>query len=274
MAIYPGARVRLIPPGANDPRIKVRGAILHTDAGDSKSLYGYFNGPSGGIESHFHIPKVNQVEQYRDTAFEADANYHGNSFELGGVLWGYVSIETQGLATDKWNDYQLREIKDLLLWASKTHDFPLVKCTSPTAPGVGYHTMWGAPGPWTPVAKDCPGAKRIAQFNNVLIPWFKTADKSEEDMPLTNADADLVISRLLEKVIPVGTLNKNVRSCLSEASFANDAFVAVKNLAARPPVDVAALAAAIVAKLPAGQSINQATVEAGVRAALGTLDGD
>lgn len=192
MALYSGATQRPIPPGANDPRITAIGAILHTDAGNSKSLFGYFNGPSGGIESHFHIPKVGKPEQYRDTGWEADANFHGNSFILNGKLYGYVSIETQGYATDEWNPYQLAEIKKLLLWLSETHKFPLVKCASATSPGVGYHTMWGAPGPWTPVAKDCPGAKRIKQFGSILVPWFSTAGTTptppkDDDVALTPA---------------------------------------------------------------------------------------
>lgn len=203
MAIYPGARVRLIPPGVNDPKIIALGAILHTDAGNSPSLYGYFNGNSGGIESHFHIPKERQVEQYRDTGWEADANYHGNSFELNGKLYGYVSIETQGYATDPWNAYQLLEIKKLLLWLSKTHNFPLVKCASATSPGVGYHTMWGAPGPWTPVAKDCPGKFRIAQFNNNLVPWFNNPVDPEDDVTpediaaVAKAAAEAVWARMI-----------------------------------------------------------------------------
>lgn len=181
MALYPGAIQRPIPPGANDPRVTIIGAILHTDAGNSKSLFGYFNGPSSGIESHFHIPKVGKPEQYRDTAWEADANLHGNSFLHNGKLYGYASIETQGFATDEWNPYQLAEIKKLLLWLSQTHNFPLVKCATPTSPGVGYHTLFGAPGPWTPVAKDCPGVKRIKQFGNTLVPWFTTTHNPAED---------------------------------------------------------------------------------------------
>lgn len=188
MAVYPGARARLIAPGGNDPRITVIGAILHVDAGNSKSLYGYFDGPSGGIESHFHIPKEGLPEQYRDTAFEADANYHGNSFRgADGRLYGYVSIETQGFVDGEWNAHQLSEIKKLLVWLSKTHNFPLVKCPAHEEPGVGYHILFGAPGPWTPVAKECPGPARIRQFDNVLVPWFKTAtQEEEEDMQFTD----------------------------------------------------------------------------------------
>ena len=205
MALYPAATFREIPPGANDPRITPLGWILHKAATNSTSLFGYFNGPSGGIESHFYIRKDGHVEQYRDTNWEADANYHGNSFELNGRLFGYLSVETQGLADDAWTDQQLREIKKLLLWGRTVHNIPIVKCSSATAPGVGYHTMWGAPGPWTPVAKDCPGKYSIAQFNNNLVPWFSNPVNPEDDMDLTPQNlADIATAVWAQKV---GTTN-------------------------------------------------------------------
>lgn len=190
MAWYPGAVKKEIRPGVNDPVIIPLGIILHTDAGNSTSLYNYFNGPSGGIESHFHIPKKNPVEQYRNTGFEADANLKANSFYVDGIRYGFLSVETQGLASDPWNDYQLAEIKKLILWAQSVHPKILLRvCPSPFSAGIGYHTLFGSPGPWTPVAKSCPGPVRIKQFNDVLVPWFKTATQSpEEDMALSQED--------------------------------------------------------------------------------------
>lgn len=172
MAWYPFANKKLIKPGPNDPPIIVVGAILHVDAGNNKSLYEYFRDKSGGIESHFHVPKAGPVEQYRDTGYEADANLKANSFTVAGLRFGFVSIETQGLEKGEWNEWQLQEIKRLLSWLSATHSFPLKVTTNPRGPGVGYHTLFGAPGPWTPVAKSCPGPDRVRQFNDVLVPWF------------------------------------------------------------------------------------------------------
>jgi hypothetical protein len=175
MALYPGAVKKLIAPGSTDPPIIVVGVILHVDAGNSSSLYNYFNGPSGGIESHFHIPKTKPVEQYRDTGREADANLKANSFIKNGKRYGFISVETQGLEREEWNAYQIGEIKKLLLWAHETHGVPLRRCPAWDQGGVGYHTMWGAPSQWTPVAKSCPGPARIKQFNNIIVPWLKTA---------------------------------------------------------------------------------------------------
>lgn len=175
MAWYPKAVRREIRPGANDPAIKVVGAILHVDAGNASSLFGYFNGPSDGIESHFHVRKDGVVEQYRDTGYEADANYKANNFIEGGVRKGYVSIETQGYEAGEWTPAQLDAIKALLKWLAATHDFPLRKCRDPRDPGVGFHTLFGAPSAWTPVSKSCPGPDRKRQFERVLVPWFSAA---------------------------------------------------------------------------------------------------
>lgn len=165
MAICPFAVQKLITPGVNDPRIRPTQAILHVAATSADSLLDYFRFRSGGIESHFYIKWDGTIEQYRDTAYEADANWLANPRA--------VSIETQGWANGTWNKRQIRSLKRLLLWLHETHpNIPLVPCTGPYGPGVGYHTMWGAPSEWTPVAKSCPGPNRIIQFNDELVPWM------------------------------------------------------------------------------------------------------
>lgn len=190
MATYPYAIKRLIAPGRNDPPIVPVGAILHVDAGDSKDLFGYFSEKSGGIESHFHIPKEGPPLQYRDTGWEADANLNANSFLDGtGRRVGFISIETQGLDAGEWNEHQLFEIKRLLKWLHETHSFPLAVCASPTSPGVGFHTMWGAPSAWTPSAKTCPGPDRKKQFWNLLVPWMLQQNGFPEGHELQWTDA-------------------------------------------------------------------------------------
>jgi endonuclease/exonuclease/phosphatase (EEP) superfamily protein YafD len=167
MALCPFAKHLLIPPGSSDPAIKPRVAILHVDAGGASSLFHYFRDRSGGIESHFHIKWDGTIEQYRDTGFQADANLDANAFA--------IAIETQGFGNGTWSKAQIASIKRLLLWLKAEHGIPLIRCTGPYGAGVGYHVMWGAPGPWTPVAKSCPGPNRIRQFEGVLLPWMATA---------------------------------------------------------------------------------------------------
>lgn len=208
MAWYPGAVKKEIRPGSGDPPIIPIGVILHTDAGNSASLFNYFNGPSNGIESHFHIPKAKPVEQYRNTGYEADANLKANSFYVAGKRYGFISVETQGLAGDPWTDYQLAEIKKLILWARSVHpDIQLRVCPGPFSAGIGYHILFGAPGPWTPVAKSCPGPVRIKQFNNVLVPWFRTSPEPtpnpvEDEM--SAQDVEDGIENYLERFFSAG----------------------------------------------------------------------
>lgn len=169
---YPDAAKLEIPAGSNDPVIVPRVAILHVDAGNAKSLHRLFmdNQSNGsGVESHFHVRTDGTVEQYRSIYRQADANYHANRFA--------VSIETQGLGDGEWTAEQLKAIKLLLGWLNRECGIPLVKCPEWDGTGVGYHIQFGSPGAWTNVAKACPGPKRIAQFENVLVPWMRAKSR-------------------------------------------------------------------------------------------------
>lgn len=200
MALCPFATHKLIPPGSLDPPITARIAILHVDAMNSESLYLFFRDRSGGIESHFFVKNTGEIEQYRDTAFQADANYEANNFA--------ISIETQGYGSGTWNDAQLASIKRLLVWINEVHSVPLRKVDRWDGAGVGYHTQFGAPSHWTPVSKTCPGPDRIKQFNNVLVPWLNSGASLEddEDMKLSddlypNSDErDLTVAQVLRRL--------------------------------------------------------------------------
>jgi hypothetical protein len=239
MAWYPLADKQVIAPGPNDPPIQPVGAILHVDAGNASSLFSLFNGPSNGIESHFFIPKVGPIQQYRDTAYEADANLKANSFIHNGVRCGFVSIETQGLEAGEWTTYQLAQIKTLLKWLSETHNFPLSVCKGPFDPGVGYHTMFGAPGPWTPVAKTCPGPDRIRQFNAVLVPWFSQGHAPAPVTPptLTEAEVNEILKAIAALDVKVSRLDQRESDRYAAYNGWKDAILnEVKKVAAAPGV--------------------------------------
>jgi hypothetical protein len=168
---YPSAVIKQIPPGANDPAIVPRLAILHVAVSESSSLFDFFNGPSGGIESHFYITRSGLVEQYRSIYFQADANLGANNFA--------VSVETQGMGAGEWTQAQLDAIKKLLRWLHREAGVPLTKCQAADGSGVGYHSQFRS---WSPVVKTCPGPDRVQQFETVLVPWMnslgvKTATK-------------------------------------------------------------------------------------------------
>lgn len=166
MALYPKAIKKLIPPGDSDPHIEPCGVVYHVAVSTSDSLHDYFDGPSGGIESHFYVRFDGTVEQYRDTNWEADAQVAGNSFIRNGVLRGFISVETEGMGEGQWTPAQMIALRDLGQWAAKVHKFKKQKCTSPFSDGFGYHALFAA---WNPNGHSCPGPQRIIQFNHELL---------------------------------------------------------------------------------------------------------
>lgn len=233
MALIPFAVKRLIPPGANDPRIRPRIGILHVDAMNSHSLFDYFNGPSNGVESHGHVQLDGTLEQYRDTDWQADANHKANDFAL--------SLETQGFGGGEWTDAQLATIKRFILWCHEEHGIPLrvVDSWDDARGGWGYHTLFGAPSPWTPVAKSCPGPRRKTQFHNIIVPWLDAGAPSQEDDMADQATQDQLdrieknTKRLINKIDNSAERQKAIKASLQEILDAPSATVDETNLRVR-----------------------------------------
>lgn len=174
---YPGAEKRSIRPGANDPQIIPVGIVLHVAVSKASSLFGWFNGPSAGIESHLYLRRDGTWEQYRSLGREADAQYKGNSWLSGdGERLGMISIETQGLGPGRWSRKQLAALKAFITWAHEEYDIPYRIITEPNPRdvkngGVGYHTQFPE---WSNVpGKTCPGYRRIKQTETVLRRWLR-----------------------------------------------------------------------------------------------------
>ena len=220
MALVPFADKQLIKPGVNDPRVEVRIGILHVDAGNAYNLHDYFADRSGGIESHLHIPKNAHLFQYRDTGWEADANYKANPFAL--------SVETQGYGEGEWTDLQIEMIKRVMLWAVKEHGIPLRKVTSWNDPrgGWGYHIQFPQ---WHPVAKSCPGPDRIKQFNRILVPWMAEVTDGGNNMAgVPNFEERMIesntrIEALLQAEMAANGHGDEMQAALKRADATNDA---------------------------------------------------
>jgi hypothetical protein len=228
VALYGPAIKKLIPPGPNDPPITPRVVVLHVAVSESASLYDYFNGPSGGVESHFYIRRDGTVEQYRDTSLQADANTDANGFA--------ISVETQGMERGEWTAQQLAAIKALLLWCNDVHGIPLQVPTAWDGSGVGYHTLF--PGVWDKRGASCPGPDRKAQFVNVLVPWMATGEEDE----VTPEDIEKIAQRVTELVWTKPGLVRG-RSIWGEvvtgANRSQAAYDGIKALAATLPADAA-----------------------------------
>lgn len=235
MALIPFAVKRLIKPDANDPRIKPRIGILHVDAGNASTLYNLFlgNQRAGGskVESHGFVKKDGTLEQYRDTAFEADAQAYGNPFSL--------SFETQGYGPGLWTPEQIVMIKRIMLWCRDEHGIPLRVVDSYNDPkgGWGFHRMFKE---WNPNNHSCPGDDRVRQFNQVLVPWMKSvnAAKAPTGRPYPRHVSHALVDAITRDLKAVRikrhcSLVYIARVCLWEASKVRKGSVLTKVNAAR-----------------------------------------
>ncbi len=282
--IYPAAIRKLITPGARDPRITPRLIVLHVSAGESSSLYPWFNGPSGGIESHFYVTYKGTVEQYRDTNWQADAQL--------GTAWDGISIETEGLANGTWTAAQLAALAQLLRWISQAHSIPLQLNTSEIRPsGIGWHAQYPA---WAGGdGRTCPGPNRIKQIPQLVATAAASTTPREDDMPeprdlwsfpLTGPDgkykasAGTWLTYTNDKVDrarrELAALSAAVKALAASHGADGTAVLAAVTAAvnkAMADMDPATIAAEVVKRLPPG-GFDQAAVEAAVRNVLGSLD--
>lgn len=178
----PGVIVRNIPPGSNDPGITPVGVVLHVRGGKGPTLFNYFNGPSGGIESHFYIRYDGTIEQYRDVNYEADAQSEGNSWVMNGKRVGLVSIEHEGVCGEGFTPQQISANQKVMIWLNHMFGAPLKKITWYHGTGVGYHCQFKE---WNPNGHECPCKERIAQFDSIYVPWFNKL----EEIPPTDLPA-------------------------------------------------------------------------------------
>lgn len=188
MAIYPGANWRPLPEANTQPTMIATQVILHTAVSSAPSLYGYFARFDVGLESHFYVSQTG-VEQYISTSRQADANRQANVRA--------ISIETwDGGDPDHtpWTPRQMDLLVDLVAWCCVNHGIPVLQCPAWNQPGIGWHVMFGAPGPWTPVSKSCPGRPRIAQMPE-LIARVEQALSPMPPPPPVQEDDDMMILR-------------------------------------------------------------------------------
>lgn len=162
---------RLKPTRLNAPIIIPNQIIFHS-AGDNYGVEGHIGWQhSGSLESHAYTARNGDLYQIVQYNRRANANLTANGPRADGT--GALSMETGSSinATEPWYDAQIDTMVD---WArERIAQFPTIlprRCPSANASGLGYHIMFGTPGPWTPVAKACPGVERIKQFSQVLLP--------------------------------------------------------------------------------------------------------
>ncbi len=162
MAICPFAETMLLPESHTQPGIVPRLVILHSAAGRG-SLHNFFLN-SSNLESHFWVAESGRIEQYIDTDVRADANLKANGFAIS------IETESSPSATERWGTAQAAAIVRLVGWLCDEHRIPKRQTPTWDGSGIGWHIQFGAPGPWTPVNKSCPGPARIIQARDEIIP--------------------------------------------------------------------------------------------------------
>lgn len=173
MAWCPFAIRKPLRENATQQRITPRAIILHTAVSNVLSLFDFFQNNSN-LESHFYVREDGVIEQYMDTEIMADANKNANEFA--------VSIETwDGGTIRPWTALQVTALIRLCDWLCDKHGIPRVQIPTANGAGIGWHVMFGAPGPWTPVAKSCPGGPRIQQTQQIIIPQVRKAGEPMAD---------------------------------------------------------------------------------------------
>lgn len=163
MARYPQAIWKPLPEATREPLITARQVILHTAVSGASSLFGYFSREDVSVESHFYVNQ-DGVEEYVDTGRQADANRDANAWAISVESWDGGDPDHT-----PWTSRQLDLLVDLVAWCCRTHGIPARQCPTWDQPGIGWHSMWGAPSHWTPSAgKTCPGKPRIAQVPEII----------------------------------------------------------------------------------------------------------
>lgn len=231
---------------ANAPTIRPTQIIYHSlgDGYHFDAGVEWLRGDNNPLEAHYAIRADGLIVQITPETKRAEANYTANLRPDG---TGAISIETDSSveASEKWTAEQVQSLIELSIAICRRHGIPGVQCTSPSAPGLGWHIMWGSPGAWTPSSKVCPGAARIEQVRIVIIPAVAAALAGgrgdykppipKPDIPVDTGDwLDMTIDEpLLRKIISeqvnkvlesdgvigagdLGRLEPNIRKWVSE----------------------------------------------------------
>jgi hypothetical protein len=186
-----GGRQRHLPEWQSQPKITPTTIIDHSIVGGAEGAWQMFRDRSV-LESHFIVDLDGAIWQLMDTDRQADANLDANDFA--------ISIETADRGdpdNQPWTVAQLDSLvwlHEQLLAAHRT--IPRRKCATWNGGGLGFHTLFGAPSHWTPVAKSCPGRVRKEQWAATLLPAFL---HPEELLDMYDAAAELRLFKRIEE---------------------------------------------------------------------------
>lgn len=197
MAIYPGAKKRLISKWNKFAITRHRRMNFHVAVYDGDSLFEMFT-KSNAACSHFYVAKDGTVEQYIDTKYRSASDMNGND--------STISVETAGglgnskqLNSEKWTPEQVEALAKLWKWAQETHGIKNQVAkntqTNDNSSGLSWHRL-GVKGNFQgrggvlatsyltggilyskAKGKECPGDAKILQIPGI---WEKANGKTTE----------------------------------------------------------------------------------------------
>jgi hypothetical protein len=189
---FPGATWAPIPEHADGPMYVKTQLIFHSTGTRASAAANrrYFARSDVTVESTLVVDYDGGALQLLDAGERADANTTASRRA--------ISVEVVGEAHEPFTPAQLATCQAIAEWACAEHPIARRQIPEHDASGVGWHVMFGAPGPWTNVrGKECPGPKRIAQVRDLIIPGLTTLTatttvQEDDEMSsfLFNADTD------------------------------------------------------------------------------------
>ncbi|GAA3202938.1 peptidoglycan-binding domain-containing protein [Actinocorallia longicatena] len=166
-----------------EEKIVPRVFIIHTMAGYLAGTEAMFRKQGySGTESHFGIggswdgkARDGAIWQWQDLAHSADAQYAGNRIA--------TSVETSDGAKSNvpWTARQVDAIIKLGVWWCRTTGNPARIVTDTDEKGFGWHSQFKA---WNKASHTCPGAVRLKQYRNEIVPEIAHILGTDVETPL------------------------------------------------------------------------------------------
>ena len=162
---YPGATWAPLPESGTHGTYTKTQLIFHSTGTTASASANrrYFASSNVDVESTLIVDYDGGCLQIMEASEKADANTTASRRA--------ISVEVVGTADEPYTAAQVARCKDIAKWACENHPIARRQCPAHDESGLGWHVMFGAPGPWTTVSgKECPGPKRIVQVRDVIIP--------------------------------------------------------------------------------------------------------
>jgi hypothetical protein len=275
--VYPGADYRQLA-GKSTVLLSPMVINIHTMVGTLAGTESWFT-PSGQSYSHFGLGGSGVVRQWQDLRYRAASDLQGNPRCIS------IECEDTGPLFPKWTGSnvphftkaQLDALDKLVTWLCARFAIPRVLLTDACGgTGISYHRL--GIDPWRGAdclhysssrGKACPGDNRIADIKSLFSKSASITNPKEWDEMATKDEIKSAVRDVLNEGTGKG---QTTWAGTSKAILGGVQSNSNKLNALKTAVSPDAIANRVVAKLrEGGTDIDQATVEAGVRAVFTEL---